>query len=137
MGEDVAYTGHHYGAFNTEPRIASYLGIARSDDLIFVQIAVLDTRPAEQKKAFKLPPGFKAELWAHGINNARAMTWGDKGTLFVGSFSLGNVYAIDTETGDVAWTAELAGPVTNAILDFTKVNEMESCAPPGELGGDA
>ena len=28
MGPDVWYTGHHYGAFNTEPRIASYLGIA-------------------------------------------------------------------------------------------------------------
>jgi hypothetical protein len=28
MGETVAYTGHHYGAFNTEPRIASYIGIA-------------------------------------------------------------------------------------------------------------
>lgn len=28
MGEEVWYTGHHYGAFNTEPRIASYLGIA-------------------------------------------------------------------------------------------------------------
>ncbi len=28
MGQDVWYTGHHYGTFNTEPRIASYLGIA-------------------------------------------------------------------------------------------------------------
>lgn len=28
MGTDVWYTGHHYGAFNTEPRITSYLGIA-------------------------------------------------------------------------------------------------------------
>ena len=28
MGEQVQYTGHHYGAFNTEPRIASYIGIA-------------------------------------------------------------------------------------------------------------
>lgn len=28
MGADVVYTGHHYGAFNTEPRIASYIGIA-------------------------------------------------------------------------------------------------------------
>jgi hypothetical protein len=27
-GETVYYTGHHYGAFNTEPRMASYLGIA-------------------------------------------------------------------------------------------------------------
>ena len=28
MGETVVYTGHHYGAFNTEPRIASYIAIA-------------------------------------------------------------------------------------------------------------
>jgi hypothetical protein len=27
-GEAVVYTGHHYGAFNSESRIASYLGIA-------------------------------------------------------------------------------------------------------------
>ncbi len=27
-GPEVWYTGHHYGAFNTEPRMASYLGIA-------------------------------------------------------------------------------------------------------------
>jgi hypothetical protein len=27
-GPDVHYTCHHYGAFNTEPRMASYLGIA-------------------------------------------------------------------------------------------------------------
>ena len=27
-GPAVYYTGHHYGAFNTEPRMASYLGIA-------------------------------------------------------------------------------------------------------------
>jgi acetoin utilization deacetylase AcuC-like enzyme len=31
---------------------------------------------------------------------------------------------------------EEGGPVTNAILDFTTVNEIKSCAPPGELGGD-
>ena len=27
-GPDVYYTCHHYGALNTEPRIASYIGIA-------------------------------------------------------------------------------------------------------------
>ncbi len=47
----------------------------------------------------KLPPGFKAELWAHGINNARAMTWGDKGTLFVSSRVAGNVYAVVDKGG--------------------------------------
>jgi hypothetical protein len=30
-GADVYYTGHHYGTFNTEPRIASYIGIAAGD----------------------------------------------------------------------------------------------------------
>jgi hypothetical protein len=28
-GADVYYTGHHYGALNTEPRIASYIAIAK------------------------------------------------------------------------------------------------------------
>jgi glucose/arabinose dehydrogenase len=42
----------------------------------------------------RVPQGFKVELWAHGISNARAMTWGDKGTLFVSSRVAGNVYAI-------------------------------------------
>jgi glucose/arabinose dehydrogenase len=42
----------------------------------------------------KVPQGFKVELWAHGIHNARAMTWGDKGTLFVSSRVAGQVYAV-------------------------------------------
>src|SRR5215470_11017296 len=42
----------------------------------------------------KVPPGFKVSLWAHGINNARVMTWGEKGTLFVSSRVAGNVYAV-------------------------------------------
>jgi glucose/arabinose dehydrogenase len=47
----------------------------------------------------KVPQGFKVELWAHGINNARAMTWGDKGTLFVSSRVAGNVYAVVEQGG--------------------------------------
>src|SRR6266487_1726225 len=47
----------------------------------------------------KVPPGFKVELWASGINNARTMTWGDKGTLFVGSRVAGQVYAIVDKNG--------------------------------------
>src|SRR5499433_1491996 len=42
----------------------------------------------------KVPPGFKVSLWAHGINNARVMVWGAKGTLFVSSRVAGNVYAV-------------------------------------------
>jgi hypothetical protein len=29
------------------------------------------------------------------------------------------------------------GPVSNLVSDFTVVNEMKACSPPGELGGDA
>src|SRR5262247_2871188 len=47
----------------------------------------------------KVPQGFKVELWASGINNARAMTWGDKGTLFVSSRVAGNVYAVVDKGG--------------------------------------
>ena len=47
----------------------------------------------------KVPPGFKVELWAHGINNARAMTWGDQGTLFVSSRVAGQVYAVVDKGG--------------------------------------
>ena len=45
-------------------------------------------------KNIKLPPGFKIEVYACGVLAARQMAWGDNGTLFVGSFGLGNVYAI-------------------------------------------
>ncbi len=34
----------------------------------------------------KLPAGFKIELWASGLPQARQMAWGKDGTLFVGSF---------------------------------------------------
>jgi len=45
-------------------------------------------------KAVKLPAGFSISVYAQGVNSARQMAWGDKGTLFVGSFSVGTVYAI-------------------------------------------
>jgi len=47
----------------------------------------------------KVPPGFKVELYASGINNARAMTLGSKGTLFVSSRVVGNVYALVDKGG--------------------------------------
>jgi len=45
-------------------------------------------------KAVKLPKGFSISVYAQGVNSARQMAWGNKGTLFVGSFGVGTVYAI-------------------------------------------
>ncbi len=58
-----------------------------------------DAELATLIKKIKLPPGFKIEVWASGVLAARQMAWGDKGTLFVGSFGLGNVYAITDKGG--------------------------------------
>ena len=47
----------------------------------------------------KLPPGFKIAVWADGVPQARQMAWGDKGTLFVGTFDKGTVHAVSGPDG--------------------------------------
>src|SRR5665213_768957 len=47
-----------------------------------------DADLAKLLKKITLPPGFKIEVYASGVLAARQMAWGDKGTLFVGSFGL-------------------------------------------------
>jgi glucose/arabinose dehydrogenase len=42
----------------------------------------------------KLPDGFGISVWASGVPNARSMTFGKNGTLFVGTRFVGTVYAI-------------------------------------------
>src|SRR5260370_29153452 len=58
-----------------------------------------DTELAALMTKIKLPPGFKIEVYASNVLQARQMAWGDKGTLFVGSFDLGNVYAVTDKGG--------------------------------------
>ena len=47
---------------------------------------------------FKLPPGFKAEVWATGIPGGRAMARGEGGKIYVGTRAIGRVYEI-TDNG--------------------------------------
>jgi glucose/arabinose dehydrogenase len=65
--------------------------------LTFVALsAVACTAPAQSDlplDAIRLPPGFSISLVAR-VPNARAMTWGAGGTLFVGSAAEGKVYAV-------------------------------------------
>src|SRR5712672_3749500 len=55
-------------------------------------IAAIPSSGGQSLSQIKLPPGFSIELVAR-VPSARAMTWGDRGTLFVGS-SAGSVYAL-------------------------------------------
>jgi glucose/arabinose dehydrogenase len=47
----------------------------------------------------KLPPGFKAEIWATGIPGGRAMVRGDGGKIYVGTRGIGRVYEISDVGG--------------------------------------
>ncbi|HYU70007.1 MAG TPA: PQQ-dependent sugar dehydrogenase [Burkholderiales bacterium] len=42
----------------------------------------------------KVPAGFKVEVWAEGLPGARSMAQGNKGTIFVGTRQLKDVYAV-------------------------------------------
>lgn len=42
----------------------------------------------------RLPDGFDVEVWAHGMPGARMMALSDEGTLFLGTRSIGRVYAV-------------------------------------------
>ena len=49
-----------------------------------------------------VPPGFKVEVFASGVANARSLRQGDKGTVFAGTRSLDKVYAVQTVDGKPA-----------------------------------
>lgn len=65
----------------------------------------------------QLPSGFHISLLTDQVPGARAMAWGDNGTLFVGSMSPGKVYAVRTD-GQVSVVADdLQMPVGVAFRD--------------------
>jgi glucose/arabinose dehydrogenase len=48
----------------------------------------------------QLPDGFKIDIYAEGVKNARQMVRGDQGTIFVGSRRAGKVWAVSDTDGD-------------------------------------
>ena len=53
------------------------------------------TPPSEIPLAsYKLPPGFKAEIWASGMPGARAMVRGADGKVYIGTRGIGRVYEV-------------------------------------------
>ena len=53
-----------------------------------------------QLELIELPPGFSIEIYADGVENARQMVRGDKGTLFAGSRRGGKLWAMSDLDGD-------------------------------------
>jgi glucose/arabinose dehydrogenase len=77
-----------FGMMKKSRRLTATLAIL-SVGIAASQSSAAQSLPLDQ---IKLPQGFSIELVAR-VPSARAMTWGDRGTLFVGS-SAGNVYAL-------------------------------------------
>src|SRR5688572_4003958 len=47
-----------------------------------------------QLNSIKLPPGFQISVWADGVRNARSIAQSPGGTIFVGTWNAGSVYAL-------------------------------------------
>jgi len=61
--------------------------------IAFSQLKVMPNS-ADKLEKIMLPKGYKIEVYAPGITNAREMDFAEDGTLFVGSSDAGKVYAI-------------------------------------------
>jgi len=60
----------------------------------FFAFSQQQTSDAMQLDKINLPPGYKIEVYASGVANAREMDFAEDGTLFAGSMDAGKVYAI-------------------------------------------
>ncbi len=67
---------------------------------LFLSLSCANLAAAPPVERVELPPGFVIEVWADGLPNARTLTLGDKGTVFVGTRRAGRVYALRDEDGD-------------------------------------
>ena len=61
---------------------------------------VLDQYEELPLDKIKLPEGFEIEIYASDVQNARSMDLSPSGTLYVGTRSAGNVYALQDTDGD-------------------------------------
>jgi len=59
-------------------------------------------------KKIKLPQGFKIEVWAPGVLQARQMAWGDKGTLILATIKLPQGFKISIWADDIAQARQMA-----------------------------
>lgn len=81
-------------------RIPSLLLYALTGTLFGGSVCMPSIRGGDPElKDIHLPPGFAIHVFAEDVASARAMCWGARGTLFVGSRDAGAVYALrDTDS---------------------------------------
>jgi glucose/arabinose dehydrogenase len=80
-------------ATRTSSSVLDRIGACIAGALLLVAPAPVKAQGSLPLETIKLPPGFTISLLAR-VPNARAMTFGAEGTLFVGSAGEGSVYAV-------------------------------------------
>ena len=68
--------------------------------ILLLAVLSLPACAATKLNQLTLPPGFRIALYSDQVPNARAMTLGTNGTVFVGSAGAGKVYALTDSNGD-------------------------------------
>ncbi|MFN3920626.1 MAG: PQQ-dependent sugar dehydrogenase [Methylohalobius sp.] len=70
--------------------------------VLLVSLVWISEVPAvrDPLESIKLPPGFRIELFARDVPDARSMALGEDGTVYVGSRTAGKVYALRDDDGD-------------------------------------
>ncbi len=73
----------------------------RSLPVVFICLSVMGgAHAAPPVERIKLPPGFSIEVFATDVTDARSLALGSKGTVFVGTRSGGDVYALVDQDKD-------------------------------------
>lgn len=67
--------------------------------LLAVSMSACSWMPGAKLDRISLPPGFSIQLYEDKVPGARTLAFGDKGTLFVGTYKEGKVYAIPVRQG--------------------------------------
>lgn len=78
--------------FKSAPRILLFVFAA----LLAMSLVVAQASDSLDQKLdlIDLPPGFEISIYAEGVENARQLARGDRGTVFVGSRKAGKVHAV-------------------------------------------
>jgi glucose/arabinose dehydrogenase len=119
---------NHAVMFNTQTYTLGYrVRVRTAAKTLLLTVAAVFSAAADAQntalpvQSIRLPPGFTIEVLVDDVPNARAMAWGAKGTLFVGSMRAGKVYAVRFRPGERPLTTVVASgldlPVGVAFRD--------------------
>ena len=74
--------------------------VALGSGVLAASVTTPPTQTTSSLAQLVLPAGFRAEVFADKVDNARSMALGPQGTVFVGSRTVGKVHAIVDRDGD-------------------------------------